>query len=123
MHVSCRKRCCEAIKLTFVNEGKHGGEATVEAVRLIADQVKIHDYQLHPDSLDVCVVVFLIHVFYSFSPHSNVYSVICIRNFDCHFADNCCSYASEKYIVLMLDLFILFYWHFFILLGLFVLEI
>lgn len=48
-----RKRCCEAIKSTFVNDGKHGGEATLEAVRLIADQVKIHDCQLHPDSLDV----------------------------------------------------------------------
>ncbi|RWW25751.1 hypothetical protein GW17_00009887 [Ensete ventricosum] len=37
----------------FSNEGKHGGEATLEAVRLIADHVKFHDCQLHPDSIDV----------------------------------------------------------------------
>ncbi|MBA0699350.1 hypothetical protein Goari_000996, partial [Gossypium aridum] len=36
-----------------VSEGKHGGEATVEAVRLIADHVKVHDCQLHPDSVEV----------------------------------------------------------------------
>ncbi|KAJ6808298.1 nucleolar complex protein 3-like protein [Iris pallida] len=48
-----RKLCCEAIKSLFTNEGKHGGEATLEAVRLIADQVKNHDCQLHPDSLNV----------------------------------------------------------------------
>ncbi|KAJ6828770.1 nucleolar complex protein 3-like protein [Iris pallida] len=48
-----RKLCCEAIKSLFANEGKHGGEATLEAVRLIADQVKYHDCQLHPDSLNV----------------------------------------------------------------------
>lgn len=48
-----RRRCCEAIKSIFVNEGKHGGEATLEAVRLIADLVKIHECQLYPESLDV----------------------------------------------------------------------
>lgn len=48
-----RKLCCEAIKSLFANEGKHGGEATLEAVRLIADKVKNHDCQLHPDSLNV----------------------------------------------------------------------
>lgn len=46
-----RKLCCGAIKSLFINEGKHGGEATVEAVRLIADHVKYHDCQLHPDSI------------------------------------------------------------------------
>ncbi|BBH01483.1 hypothetical protein Prudu_011762 [Prunus dulcis] len=34
-----RKLCCSSIKSLFTNEGKHGGEATVEAVRLIADHV------------------------------------------------------------------------------------
>ncbi|KGN44277.1 nucleolar complex protein 3 homolog [Cucumis sativus] len=46
-----RKLCCGAIQSLFINEGKHGGEATVEAVRLIADHVKYHDCQLHPDSI------------------------------------------------------------------------
>ncbi|XP_038996576.1 nucleolar complex protein 3 homolog isoform X2 [Hibiscus syriacus] len=48
-----RKLCCSTIKSLFTNEGKHGGEATVEAVRLIADHVKAHDCQLHPDSVEV----------------------------------------------------------------------
>ncbi|KAK7312551.1 hypothetical protein VNO77_36490 [Canavalia gladiata] len=48
-----RKLCCSTIKSLFTNEGKHGGEATIEAVRLIADHVKAHNCQLHPDSLDV----------------------------------------------------------------------
>ncbi|XP_022147948.1 nucleolar complex protein 3 homolog [Momordica charantia] len=47
-----RKLCCGAIKSLFINEGKHGGEATVEAVRLIANHVKYHDCQLHPDSIE-----------------------------------------------------------------------
>ncbi|KAH0986302.1 hypothetical protein GBA52_013479 [Prunus armeniaca] len=46
-----RKLCCSSIKSLFTNEGKHGGEATVEAVRLIADHVKAHNCQLHPDSV------------------------------------------------------------------------
>lgn len=50
-----RKLCCEAIRSLFINEGKHGGQATLEAVRLIADHVKFHNCQLHPDSIDVCV--------------------------------------------------------------------
>ncbi|KAK1305034.1 hypothetical protein QJS10_CPB11g01552 [Acorus calamus] len=50
-----RKLCCKAIKSIFTNEGKHGGEATVEAVQLIAAHVKSHNCQLHPD----CVEVFL----------------------------------------------------------------
>ncbi|GJN31797.1 hypothetical protein PR202_gb20241 [Eleusine coracana subsp. coracana] len=33
--------------------GKHRGEATIEAVRLIADHVKLNDCQLHPDSIEV----------------------------------------------------------------------
>ncbi|XP_042483089.1 nucleolar complex protein 3 homolog [Macadamia integrifolia] len=48
-----RKLCCGTIKSLFANEGKHGGEATVEAVQLIADHVKIHDCQMHPDSIEV----------------------------------------------------------------------
>lgn len=36
-----------------MNEGKHGGEVTVEAVRSIAALVKAHDCQLHPDSIEV----------------------------------------------------------------------
>lgn len=48
-----RKMCCEAIRSLFINEGKHRGEATIEAVRLIADHVKLNDCQLHPDSIEV----------------------------------------------------------------------
>ncbi|KAJ7948944.1 Nucleolar complex protein 3 like [Quillaja saponaria] len=48
-----RKLCCSTIESLFLNEGKHGGEATVEAVRLIADHVKAHNCQLHPDSVEV----------------------------------------------------------------------
>lgn len=48
-----RKQCCAAVKSLFLNEGKHGGEATVEAVRMIADLVKAHSCQLHPDSIEV----------------------------------------------------------------------
>ncbi|PIA63127.1 hypothetical protein AQUCO_00200866v1 [Aquilegia coerulea] len=48
-----RKHCRTAIKSLFTDEGKHGGEATVEAVHLIADHVKIHDCQLPPDSIEV----------------------------------------------------------------------
>lgn len=48
-----RKFCCSTIKSLFTNEGKHGGEATVEAVRLISYQVKDHNCQLHPDSIEV----------------------------------------------------------------------
>lgn len=48
-----RRLCCATIKSLFTNEGKHGGQATVEAVRLIADHIKAHDCQLHPDSVEV----------------------------------------------------------------------
>ncbi|KAJ0975816.1 hypothetical protein J5N97_017781 [Dioscorea zingiberensis] len=48
-----RKVCCDAVKSLFVNEGKHGGEVTLEAVRLIANHVKINDCQLHPDTIEV----------------------------------------------------------------------
>ncbi|KAB1216922.1 hypothetical protein CJ030_MR4G016065 [Morella rubra] len=48
-----RKLCCATIKSLFTNEGKHGGEATVEAVRLIAGLVKAQNCQLHPDSIEV----------------------------------------------------------------------
>ncbi|KAG6405162.1 hypothetical protein SASPL_132748 [Salvia splendens] len=48
-----RKLCCSAVKSLFTNEGKHGGEVTVEAVRRIAELVKSHNCQLHPDSLEV----------------------------------------------------------------------
>lgn len=52
-----RKLCSSTIKSIFTNEGKHGGEATVEAVRLIADHVKAHNCQLHPDSIEVRVPI------------------------------------------------------------------
>ncbi|CAN6312332.1 unnamed protein product [Urochloa humidicola] len=48
-----RKICCDTIRSIFINEGKHRGEATIEAVRLIADHVKLNDCQLHPDSIEV----------------------------------------------------------------------
>ncbi|KAM0063566.1 putative nucleolar complex-associated protein [Helianthus debilis subsp. tardiflorus] len=48
-----RKRCCDTIKSLFTNEGKHGGEVTVEAVKLIAGLVKDNDCHLHPDSIEV----------------------------------------------------------------------
>ncbi|CAN4122269.1 unnamed protein product [Withania somnifera] len=48
-----RKLCCATVKSLFTSEGKHGGEATVEAVQMIADLVKAHDCQLHPDSIEV----------------------------------------------------------------------
>ncbi|KAL2245114.1 nucleolar complex protein 3 homolog [Sesamum indicum] len=48
-----RKLCCETVMSLFSNEGKHGGEATVEAVKMIAELVKAHNCQLHPDSVEV----------------------------------------------------------------------
>lgn len=48
-----RKLCSTTIQSLFKDEGKHGGEATVEAVQLIAELVKIHDCQLHPESIEV----------------------------------------------------------------------
>lgn len=48
-----RKLCCATAKSLFTNEGKHGGELTVHTVRLIADHVKAHNCQLHPDSIEV----------------------------------------------------------------------
>lgn len=48
-----RKLCCATVKSLFQHEGKHGGEATVEAVKMIAELVKVHNCQLHPDSIDV----------------------------------------------------------------------
>ncbi|KAK9699416.1 hypothetical protein RND81_08G172000 [Saponaria officinalis] len=48
-----RRRCATTIQSLFTNEGKHGGEATVEVVQLISELVKIHDCQLYPDSIEV----------------------------------------------------------------------
>ncbi|XP_027061167.1 nucleolar complex-associated protein 3-like [Coffea arabica] len=48
-----RKLCCATVKSLFEHEGKHGGEATVEAVKMIAELVKVHNCQLHPDSIEV----------------------------------------------------------------------
>ncbi|XP_009341714.2 nucleolar complex-associated protein 3-like isoform X1 [Pyrus x bretschneideri] len=48
-----RKLCCSTVESLFTNEGKHNGEATVEAVRLIANHVKAQNCQMHPDSLEV----------------------------------------------------------------------
>lgn len=45
--------CCQAIKGLFLNPGKHGGEATVEAVQLIADFVRLRNCQLPPDLVQV----------------------------------------------------------------------
>ena len=52
-----RKLCCATVKSLFEHEGKHGGEATVEAVKMIAELVKVHNCQLHPDSIDVRTVL------------------------------------------------------------------
>lgn len=51
-----RKLCCDTIKSLFTNEGKHGGEVTGAAVRLIANYVKAHNCQMHPDSIQVCSI-------------------------------------------------------------------
>lgn len=51
-----RKLCSTTIQSLFKNEGKHGGEATIESVQLIADLVKIRNCQLHPESIEVGVV-------------------------------------------------------------------
>ncbi|KAF6154100.1 hypothetical protein GIB67_008110 [Kingdonia uniflora] len=50
-----RKLCCSTLRSLFTNEAKHGGEATLEAVQLIAEHVKVHDCQLHPDSIEVLI--------------------------------------------------------------------
>lgn len=49
----CRKMSCDAVRSLFVNEGKHGGSATVEAVELIADFVKSENCILRPDVIQV----------------------------------------------------------------------
>ncbi|XP_073155213.1 nucleolar complex-associated protein 3 [Henckelia pumila] len=48
-----RKFSCSTVKSLFINAGKHGGEVTVEAVKLIAELVKAHNCLLHPDSIEV----------------------------------------------------------------------
>ncbi|VVA95829.1 unnamed protein product [Arabis nemorensis] len=48
-----RRLCCSTIRSLFSNEGKHGGELTVDAVRLIAEHVKSYNCQLHPNSIEV----------------------------------------------------------------------
>ena len=58
-----RKLCCATAKSLFTNEGKHGGELTVHTVRLIADHVKAHNCQLHPDSIEVQVYFILFFIF------------------------------------------------------------
>lgn len=50
----CRNLSAAAVRSLFLNEGKHGGEATVEAVELIADFVKRHHCRLHPNTIEVC---------------------------------------------------------------------
>ncbi|CAM6103085.1 unnamed protein product [Calypogeia fissa] len=45
--------CCQAIKGLFVNPGKHGDEATVEAVQLIADFVRLRNCHLPPEVIQV----------------------------------------------------------------------
>ncbi|XP_078437025.1 binding protein [Wolffia australiana] len=50
-----RKLCCDSMKTLFGNEGKHGGQPTLDAVQQISFLVKDNDCQLHPD----CAEVFL----------------------------------------------------------------
>ncbi|KAL2653880.1 hypothetical protein R1flu_022008 [Riccia fluitans] len=47
------KLCSNAIISIFKNFGKHGGDATVEAVQLIADLVKLRNCQLRPEAVQV----------------------------------------------------------------------
>jgi len=54
-----RRLCCSTIRYLFSNEGKHGGELTVQAVRLIADHVKAHNCQLHPNAIEVFIGIIL----------------------------------------------------------------
>ncbi|KAH7415725.1 hypothetical protein KP509_14G058300 [Ceratopteris richardii] len=49
----CRKLSCNAIQSLFLNEGKHGGSATVEAVEMIAELVKTENCMLRPDVIEV----------------------------------------------------------------------
>ncbi|KAG0625935.1 hypothetical protein M758_2G089700 [Ceratodon purpureus] len=44
---------CDAVKSLFKNEAKHGGEATVEAVQLIAELVKSRRYRVRPAVVEV----------------------------------------------------------------------
>lgn len=53
-----RTLCVTSLKSLFADEGKHGGEMTVKAVRLIADLVKIHNCHLYPDSIEVWLLMF-----------------------------------------------------------------
>lgn len=76
-----RKLCCGTVKSLFINGGKHGGEATVEAVQLIADHVKSHDCQLHPDSIEVRVINGYIFKCFSLLIFSNLSSFL--RNEEC----------------------------------------
>ncbi|XP_051128834.1 nucleolar complex-associated protein 3 [Andrographis paniculata] len=48
-----RSLCCSTIKSLFIDEAKHGGEATVEAVTMIAELVKENNCLLHSDSVEV----------------------------------------------------------------------
>lgn len=66
-----RKLCCATVKSLFMEEGKHDGEATLEAVKMIAELVKSHNCQLHPDSVEVRNL-----------PHSlRIYFVLCFMLF------------------------------------------
>lgn len=46
---------CEAVRTIFENEAKHGGHATLEAVQLIADFVKLKNCRAHPDVVKVLI--------------------------------------------------------------------
>lgn len=48
------KLACDAIKSLFKNEPKHGGEATVEAVQLVAELVKSRRFRVRPAVVEVC---------------------------------------------------------------------
>lgn len=47
------KLACDAVKSLLRNEAKHGGEATVEAVQLIAELVKSRRYRVRPAVVEV----------------------------------------------------------------------
>ncbi|MCO5601786.1 hypothetical protein L7F22_055911 [Adiantum nelumboides] len=49
----CRKTSCDAVRSLFLNEGKHGGSALIEAVEMIADLVKTEKCVVRPDVIQV----------------------------------------------------------------------
>lgn len=111
----CRKFCCYTIKSLFTNEGKHGGEATVEAVRLISYQVKDHNCQLHPDSIEVWYKSYAtIPFFFNVLPEVLYFSIFCflIQVAIAHFWVWCNhdSYLSLTYLIWVCDEIMIAIW-------------